>query len=501
MEPVSRHHRIRRFIADLAVAALALAGGCGEAPPPPPSPENLASFDPEVAKAFETCLAQVRQAPRDAEPWRQLGLAYLANEQYPMAVQCLEQATTLDNRDPRARYQLALARHELGDLTAALADGEQAAQLADRYAPAHWRLGLWKLDQGDVAGAKKPLEQAIRINPQDPIAWLGLGMVYLDQDQAEKAVEAIKKSQERSGTAMHVRASALAQLARAYRQLGRMEEAEQAARAAGAAGHAAGGFSDEWQLEPVKYLLAFGARLRLSDQLIDAGQLNEAETMLRQLQQRQPENAAAIRKLAGLALRRGDMTSGIELLEASLQRDDNDAMTHLQLGQALARQAMAAPIEIRDATLQRALAEADRAIQLNSALAPAYGFRGDLLLLSGQHDAAMTSWKQAAGLEGRNPLWRFQIGKLSVQLGRWQDAVALLESVLRDVPGHIEAMTLLAVAHTRLGRLDEAEQLLNQARQLKPDDRQVMQAMLDLEAARNGAAPIGPSDVPGVGGG
>jgi Flp pilus assembly protein TadD len=122
------------------------------------------------------------------------------------------------------------------------------------------------------------------------------------------------------------------------------------------------------------------------------------------------------------------------------------------------------------------------------------------LLITGQPDAAMTAWRQAAALDGRNPLWSFQIGKLSIQQGRWQDAIGLLESVLRDQPGHVEAMTLLAVAQTHLGRLDEAEQLLNQARQLKPDDRLVLQAMLELEATRRGAAPIGPMTPPGVGG-
>ena len=90
-------------------------------PPAPPTPADLDQLDPEVAGRIQLASAQVSAARTDAARWVNLGKLYEANELYPAARECYQQALALRDVEPRWWYRLAITCVTLGDLDAAIA--------------------------------------------------------------------------------------------------------------------------------------------------------------------------------------------------------------------------------------------------------------------------------------------------------------------------------------------------------------------------------------------
>ena len=93
-----------------------------------------------------------------------------------------------------------------------------------------------------------------------------------------------------------------------------------------------------------------------------------------------------------------------------------------------------------------------------------------------------TALDLALETEGSNE--RLSLGKLYLQVGRYQDSAGALEDYLSENPDSVEALFWLSRAYTDLGRLDDAVRPLRHALDLSPRSFNLSEAMVGLQERR-----------------
>lgn len=431
----------------------------------PPRPDDLSRFDPAVAQLIERTGREVTDHPRDASRWFKLGLVYEANKLFALAAACYDQSLHFNDRESRCWYHLGLVRASQHELEEAIAAVIRVTELDPTYAPAHWRLGLWRLDQANLDLAKRHFRQALTVDAQESAAWVGLAQVHLQYGENQAAVEVLSSF---LGSAKDLRNVVYANrlLATAYQRLGRAEEAQAALRRGK---DSEADWTDPWQRELLDYRPAFGARLLRANKAMERNRFDEALTLYRQLLREQPDNPRILNKLGTTLGKKGRFDESITLLGQALEHDPNDFVAHLNLGYSYAHKSRLAPATAAG-FLDMAMQAVQRALDIKPDHGPAYGFKGDLLLMQGKFDDAIGAYERAAELDGRNPQWMFQAALIEVRLQRWAESTARLERLTRQVPDHGDGWRALGVAQMNLGRLDDAQRSLAQAQRFKPGD-------------------------------
>jgi len=202
------------------VAAVALVGGCARSPQAKEA-KYLENGKKEFQKKnYTVAILHFKNAmqvqPRDAEPYYQLGLAYLASNDFNSAASAFLKATELNPKhtdaqlklaemmttsrskevleDAQKRSQdvlnllpdniealhiLALTELRLGNPQSAEAHLRQALQKAPSDLKSSMALALARFARKDMAGAEEALKQAVVQAPKSPEPSLSLGGFYL----------------------------------------------------------------------------------------------------------------------------------------------------------------------------------------------------------------------------------------------------------------------------------------------------------------------------------
>lgn len=109
---------------------------------------------------------------------------------------------------------------------------------------------------------------------------------------------------------------------------------------------------------------------------------------------------------------------------------------------------------------------------------------------AGRLDEAIATCR--SGLE-RHPTYvsaRVTLGRALLDAGHVDDARLELEQVLRVAPENLVAVRGLAEIHRKLGEIPEALEHLGRALALAPQDRELRQAVAELERAAMHVAPV-----------
>ena len=119
-----------------------------------------------------------------------------------------------------------------------------------------------------------------------------------------------------------------------------------------------------------------------------AGRLAEAQTALRQILSRQPDDPAAVHLLGIVAGRLGRTAESVQLLRRAVKLQPNSAQVHNNLGFALRL----------DGSADQAIAEFNRAIQISPDFVDAHSNLGNALIDMGQFDQGISCHRRAVQL-------------------------------------------------------------------------------------------------------
>jgi tetratricopeptide (TPR) repeat protein len=409
---MSAQFRFRACVAGVLIAALVLIG-CS-ASPQAKAAKSLKRGEVLLEKKdFPRALLEFKNAsqakPNDAEPYYQMGLAYLGLSNVPAAAAMFRRATELDPKHDRAQLKLAeiltssrnkgMVEEASKLLETVLANAPGNTEANDTLAVAEWQLGhtedatariedtlqkfpanlkasvalaKMKLSQKDLAGAEEVLKKAVASAPQSSEAELALGQLYWVAKQPEKAEVEIRRAlQLDPGSAL-----ALTGLAAIQTSTHRMDEAEETYRRLAALP------AREYKHLHAVFLFQTGkreaalaefvkltkedpdnraARSRLVAAYVSMGKIAEAEQLLGGVLKKNPQDTDALLGRAELYLRAGNPQKAESDLNQVLHLKTDSAQAHFLL----------AEVYRAEGAVKTERQELNEAIRLNSSMLPA----------------------------------------------------------------------------------------------------------------------------------
>ena len=239
-----------------------------------------------------------------------------------------------------------------------------------------------------------------------------------------------------------------------------------------------------------------------------AGQLDRAEAIYRQILQVEPENADALHLLGVLVHQTGRHAPAADFIARAIAINPNDGAYHNNLGmvyQALSESARAEAcyrkaLELRpgDAEIYNNLGNAlksqdnrhearqcyEQAIALRPDFAPAHSNLGMMLSAEGRRDEAVTCLRRALQLRPDFAAAYSNLGGVLTDKGDYTEAAECFARALQLAPQMAEAHGNFANLLTALGRTDEAIARYRQAIQLKPNYMAAIISLATLLAER-----------------
>lgn len=386
------------------------------------------------AEAIYQDLLQV--LPRQARAHRELARLALERDDSEEALRQLSTLLTLEPWRSEAVRQLAELSFSQGDTVSAGSLLRAVVRRDPSDLESRLLLVRVLLAAGNTAAAARHLD-ALRPDDTDVVRLTELARLYLRARRYERAEEEARRALDRDGSqpiAQYVLVAAL-------RGQGRVELAR--ARA---------------ESTPMDCVVADRIYREAALALWDAGLIDEAETLLRQLLDAAP---SAYRSRDALA----------RLLESRGQRDQAEALLragstgHDRLSLAAALLEWGRPGEVVETleTLDSVTRE-ERALSY-------WSFRARALFVLGHSlDEALEMARRAQQLDPLEPEHLALVGGLEVAQGRHEEGLALLDRASRRAPGSARVQTDYALALAQAERCREAQDLAERAMRLSPGD-------------------------------
>jgi tetratricopeptide (TPR) repeat protein len=193
-------------------------------------------------------------------------------------------------------------------------------------------------------------------------------------------------------------------------------------------------------------------------QHFQSGRLPEAETLCRQLVEREPDNATALHLLGVLAHQAGRNADAVLLIQRAIAQEPNNPEFHYNLGVAL---------QLLD-RFDEAAASYRESLRLHPGRAEAFNNLGHALLMRGRLEDALASVEQALRMRPDYAEAHHNRGEALRRLGRPADALADLLEAVRLRPDFVPAHVSLGRAFADQGRSEEAVSCFRQALQREP---------------------------------
>ena len=459
----------------LVGGALVLLAATACAPPPSRPAVDLPAFQVPVVnlgtlpeKLRGPALDAQRKAfnaPADADAVGSLGLYYLTYESYLASTSCLQRAAALQPAVLRWHYFLALAQEKAGDVPAAVEALERAIEIDPRYSAAFLKLGDL-LVEGDPGRAEGFYRRALALAPANPRAHLGLGRCARKAQRNEAALEEFLEALRISPEYAEAHYAA----AMIFRASGRREEAAEHLLK-----HAAGSeppFGDD----PLRQELARMGRdsaygmVEEAKRLMDAGRLEEAETLLRRAVATDVSGIAARTQLGTVLGRERRYAEAATEFQIVLQSKQGDAVARANLGRALegmgreeeaereyrrvldehpdhahAHLYLGQLLAGREPSRREALGHLRRAVDLNPSDGEAQYHLGARLAQAGEKEDALTHLKKAVQLMPDHVSSRYTLGQILRMVGDDAGAKAAWEESVRISPGFANGYAGLAL--------------------------------------------------------
>jgi tetratricopeptide (TPR) repeat protein len=116
-----------------------------------------------------------------------LSAAYNIAGKNEEALKTLNDAATIDPKNPRVFYNLALLQYEIGNTDAAMENFQRAIKVGSNDAGVYYNYGLLLQQQGKIKEAEQILLKGVSTNPQAANIHYALSYLYINQGQTQKA--------------------------------------------------------------------------------------------------------------------------------------------------------------------------------------------------------------------------------------------------------------------------------------------------------------------------
>lgn len=176
-----------------------------------------------------------------------------------------------------------------------------------------------------------------------------------------------------------------------------------------------------------------------------AGRLEEAEALYREILAQQPDHADALHLLGVMALQSGQPKEAVALIERAIDIDGQVADYHNNLGEALRAQDK----------LEAAMRAYEKALALRPDFAAAYNNLGNTLEIQGQLTEAIEAYQGALALQP-DPETQGNLAHALKAQGRLSEAVAAYEQAIALNPDFVEAYSGLGATLREQGQIDKA---------------------------------------------
>lgn len=216
----------------------------------------------------------------------------------------------------------------------------------------------------------------------------------------------------------------------------------------------------ENNLPDVKDMLPFNAATQVGIDLLDQGQLAEAEQVLKKVVADSPAEHLSSRLYLGAAMeRQGRFSEAEALYKAALEVRPDDFTTHFHLGTLYADQGQ----------LDQAMAAFEKCTALEPESPEPLFNLGLVRFKAGDPESAARLYRAVLEIDPMFPGAWVALGTLRSQQGRSEEAIAAYKSELKINPGSIEANVNLGVQLGSEQRFDESREYLTAAVRLAPD--------------------------------
>jgi predicted O-linked N-acetylglucosamine transferase (SPINDLY family) len=189
-----------------------------------------------------------------------------------------------------------------------------------------------------------------------------------------------------------------------------------------------------------------------------AGRLQDAEQLYKQILTQQPDHSGAMLHLGLIARQVGRHDIGIKLIRQSIVLNPNLPEAHNNLGNALRELAQ----------LDEAIAAYRQAILLKPNYPEALNNLGNALKDNGQPDDALAAYRQTIALNPNLPYAHFNLGNALCDRGQLDEAIAAYRQAILLRPNFADAHNNLGNALKDNGQLDEAVAAFCEAIALNP---------------------------------
>jgi tetratricopeptide (TPR) repeat protein len=397
---------------------------------PQPPVVDRTGLDQEIVDAIDAAEKGVREQPRVASTWAQLGGVLRAHDFEDESNICFTQAEKLDRTNYRWPYLLALSL--LGkDQEAALVKLRRAAELCGDEPAPRLTLGELLLDRDEADEAEAQFRTVVDRDPNNAHALWGLGKVALRRGDVDGAIQQLRAAADRVPRATVVHTA----LIEAYRRRGDDKAVAEEQRLLAELPR-----TFVWP-DPAREAIRsvwVGLRARMDqiDTFHKAGLRAEAIVAAKAAVNKYPDSALAHLVLGEMLNRDNKFVEAEHALREAIRLDPKRAKAHFELAVSLQE--------------QRKFREAIESYQTMIQLQPGYAFA------------------------------YYQLGVCLQNVGDEAGAEKAYREALRYRPEFDEPLLTLALLYGRRGQYPEAMKCLEEAARAAPRDSRPGQLMKEL---------------------
>lgn len=325
-------------------------------------------------------------------------------------------------------------------------------------------LGEALANQGKVAEALDQLNQATQIIPDQPAPWLALARVYRAQGDQTKALETLRAASQSAPDQPEI----LLALGEACLQENSPSQALGSLRRA---------YSLVCEGKPagLHSTLVNRISLRLGQTLFQLGHLQEARQSLEQAYKASPYHPEIAYSYAQVLLALDDPAPALLPLQVVLNTEPVDPSPYLDF----ARCVLSLDGSVQPEHYQMALHYLGIAMELSPDLPEIRAYLAEILAASGELISAVSAYRKALDTQlSDDPAWKMRLwlgmGKVALDLGQIETAVAALQEATQAAPFSPDAHRFLSEAYDAAGLIENSYEAAQAALNLDEDDIEML---------------------------